>query len=117
MGTIDGLKHFGAGAAHTILGTGLATASDFLWELTWKIDSPFADIAAGSGLAGGYNIGQRKVGGIAASLIGFVGSNAPYIAEALQNRSFTYLGAKLVFKTLEYSVGAVFGYMAGTVDD
>jgi len=108
----EDLRNFGIGLGHTVLGVGVAAGIDYIFDPT-GFTTPFADIAVGSGLAGGYNIKEENTGLFAVSLIGFFGSTAPYVAEFIQNGDLAHLGLKVGYKVLEYCVGAVAGYKLG----
>lgn len=108
----EDFREFGIGLGHTALGIGVAAGIDYIFD-PLGFTTPFADMAAGSGLAGGYNLNEDNVGYFLVSLIGLAGSTAPYVAEFMQNGDLAHLGLKVGYKLLEYCVGAVAGYKLG----
>lgn len=105
----EAIKDYVKGLGHVVLGTGIVTIID--WFGGRSIDHPFDDIAIGSGMAGGHNIGKGKAAGVAASLTALAGSVAPYVLEYTQNGDLKYLGINIGIKAAEYSIGAVIGYI------
>ncbi len=101
------------GGIHTVLGAGMFLITDLLRN--GSINYPLTDLAAGSGVAGGYNIANRKKGGIIASFLAFLGPLSPYLVEYLKTGDLGYFGMKLVGKCFEFSLGAFLGYGIGEI--
>ena len=102
------LKEFGYGLGHTILSIGACGAIDWLGNNA--IDWPYDDIALGSGMAFGYNFGKDRAGGAAASLAGLLAAISPEVARASAG-DFAGAGAYAVIRAVEYTMGAVLGYI------
>ena len=105
-------RELGFGLGHTILGSGLVAIVDWLGNR--QIDYPYDDLALGSGMACGYNFYNEHVGGVAASLAGFSLAIVPEIAKASAG-DFASAGTNLAIRAVEYTMGAVFGYIGASI--
>jgi len=82
-----------------------------------SLDHPKTDVALGSGIAGGFKLGERKYGAMYTSMACASMSLIPDTVDLTSSGDLTAFGSALGYRAITYAIGTAIGGIFGATSD